>query len=72
MIALLGTLPFLATLWLLLVLGANILDESGGKIVAALKGSSPQQPRNGVARHDRTAPRTRVPSRATEPLRAAA
>ena len=33
-----GTLPFLATFWLLIVLGARILEESGAKIAAALKG----------------------------------
>ena len=38
MIAALGTLPFLATLWLLVVLGAKVLEESGAKIAAALKG----------------------------------
>ena len=38
--AILGTLPFLATLWLLVVLGAKFLEESGAKIAAALKGSS--------------------------------
>ena len=38
MIEALGTLPFLATLWLLVVLGAAVLEESGGKIAAALKG----------------------------------
>jgi hypothetical protein len=43
MIAALGTLPFLATLWLLVVLGAAILEESGAKIAAALKGEFGQQ-----------------------------
>ena len=38
MTAALGTLPFLATLWLLVVLGASVLEESGAKIAAALKG----------------------------------
>ena len=38
MTAALGTLPFLATLWLLFVLGASVLEESGAKIAAALKG----------------------------------
>ena len=38
MIAPLGTLAFLATLWLLTVLGASVLEESGAKIAAALKG----------------------------------
>ena len=38
MIAPLGTLAFLATLWLLIVVGASVLEESGAKIAAALKG----------------------------------
>jgi hypothetical protein len=42
MIAALGTLPFLATLWLLAVLGAQVLEESGAKIAAALKGRAVQ------------------------------
>lgn len=44
MIAALGTLPFLATLWLLVVLGARILEESGAKIAAALKGETAPEP----------------------------
>ena len=42
MIAALATLAFLATLWLLVVLGAATLEESGAKIAAALKGQSPE------------------------------
>jgi hypothetical protein len=38
MTAVLGTMPFLATLWLLAVLGAKVLEESGDKIAAALRG----------------------------------
>jgi hypothetical protein len=38
MIAAFGTLVFLATLWLLVVVGAAVLEESGAKIVAALRG----------------------------------
>ena len=38
MTAALGTLPFLATFWLMIVLGARVLEESGAKIAAALKG----------------------------------
>jgi len=38
MMAALGTLTFLATLWLLVVIGAMVLEESGAKIAAALKG----------------------------------
>lgn len=45
MSAALGTLPFIATLWLLLVLGSAVLEESGAKIVAALKGK-PLQPQS--------------------------
>jgi hypothetical protein len=40
MIAPLGTLAFLATLWLLVVVAATVLEESGAKIAAALKGRS--------------------------------
>jgi hypothetical protein len=40
MTAVVGTLPFIATLWLLVVLGAAVLEESGAKIAAALKGKS--------------------------------
>jgi hypothetical protein len=38
MMAAMGTLVFLGTLWLLVVVGAAVLEESGGKIAAALKG----------------------------------
>ena len=40
MTAALGTLAFLTTLWLLVVVGAAVLEESGAKIAAALKGKS--------------------------------
>ena len=43
MTAALGTLPFLATLWLLMVLGARVLEESGAKIAAALRGKPMRQ-----------------------------
>jgi hypothetical protein len=43
MTAVLGTLPFLTTLWLLIVLGAAVLEESGAKIAAALKGKPVRQ-----------------------------
>ena len=49
MIAPLGTLAFLATLWLLVVAGAAVLEESGAKIVAALKGRLPDQPVASIA-----------------------
>jgi len=38
MIAAFGTLAFLGTLWMLVVVGAAVLEESGAKIAAALKG----------------------------------
>jgi len=40
MIAALATLVFLTTLWLLAVVGAAVLEGSGGKIRAALRGRS--------------------------------
>ena len=49
MIAAFGTLAFLATLWLLVVVGAAVLEESGAKIAAALKGRPQQQPSTGSA-----------------------
>jgi hypothetical protein len=49
MMTALGTLPFLATLWLLVVLGAKVLEESGRKIAAALKGEPVRlESRNGA------------------------
>lgn len=41
MIAALATAAFLATLWLLAMIGLAIVEESGARIVAALKGRSP-------------------------------
>ena len=35
MIPAFGTLAFLATLWLLVVVGAAVLEESGAKVLAA-------------------------------------
>ena len=40
MTAALSTLAFLTTMWLLVVVGAWVLEQSGSKIVAALKGRS--------------------------------
>ena len=73
MTAVLGTLPFLATLWLLFVLGAAVLEESGAKIAAALKGESMKQPTLG-SRPVRTGQRCQAPRAiyANEPLRVAA
>lgn len=41
MIAALATAAFLATLWLLAMIGLAMLEDSGAKVVAALKGRSP-------------------------------
>ena len=41
MIAALATAAFLTTLWLLAMIGLAMLEDSGAKIVAALKGRSP-------------------------------
>jgi hypothetical protein len=73
MTALIGTLPFLATLWLLVVLGAAVLEESGAKIAAALKGEPLKQPSSpAVARRVRVRLESQEVRRATAPLRAAA
>ena len=72
MTAALGTLVFLVTLWMLVVVGAAVLEESGAKIAAALKGKS-REPQLVLA-HSRIRPRSRVqqPMRAPARLRAAA
>ena len=64
MIAALGTLAFLTTLWLLVVVGAAVLEESGAKIAAALKGKP--FPRPVVA-----PVRMRTRTRLSRPMRAA-
>lgn len=73
MTAVLGTLPFIATLWLLVVLGAAVLEESGAKIAAALKGEAAVK-RSGAETPVRYASRTRAnrPMRASVEWRAAA
>ncbi|MEO8453755.1 MAG: hypothetical protein ABI454_01220 [Sphingomicrobium sp.] len=71
MIAALGTLPFLATLWLLVVIGAAVLEESGTKIAAALKGE-PARPKAIAPTRVRVRMRGAQPMRAGRRLRAAA
>ena len=73
MIAALATLAFLATLWLLIVVGAAVLEESGAKIAAALKGQSASRPalRFGPA-PVRSRPRLQQPMRVTPQWRDAA
>jgi hypothetical protein len=69
--AALGTLPFLATFWLLIVLGARILEESGEKIAAALKGKPLRLPAPPTAMRVRVRWRS-APMRAASQWRAAA
>ena len=64
LIAPLGTLAFLATLWLLTVVGAMVLEESGAKIAAALKGKPAKRPAFASAR-------MRIRSRQRRPMRVA-
>jgi len=71
MIAAFGTLVFLATLWLLVVVGAAVLEESGAKIAAALKGKAEPQASLVTVRL-RARPRARQPMRVGPELRAAA
>jgi hypothetical protein len=71
MIAALATLPFALVLWLLLVTGASILEQSGGKIAAALRGEPRREPCQRTPRiRTRSVERTVSSSRAQ--LRAAA
>ena len=73
MIAALGTFPFIATLWLLVVLGAAVLEESGAKIAAALKGESTREPVTGrVTVRMRTRSQPQQVRKAEPRLRAAA
>ena len=72
MIAALGTLVFLTTVWMLVVVGAAILEESGAKIAAALKGKPlPQPMMRGRTVRIRMRQQSRV-MRAVPKLRAAA
>ncbi len=71
MSAALGTLPFLTTLWLLVVLGARVLEESGARIVVALKGVPPQ-PASDLRIRCRSRVRMRQPRPANVEWRAAA
>ena len=72
MIAALGTLVFLATLWMLVVLGAAVLEESGAKIAAALKGNPSEQPVHLAFVRVRIRARVRPMMRAEPRWRAAA
>jgi hypothetical protein len=71
MIAAFGTLAFLTTLWLLVVIGATVLEQSGTRIADALKGKPARRPVVASARM-RTRPRLRQPMRANAAWRAAA
>ena len=71
MIAPLGTLAFLLTLWLLTVVGAAVLEASGGKIAAALKGRPVEPSLTLSPMRVRARLRSR-PMRATAQWRAAA
>ena len=71
MIAAFGTLVFVTTLWMLVVVGASVLEESGAKIAAALKGKpAPRHPFAAV--RVRARPRLQQPIRVTPRWRAAA
>ena len=72
MTAALGTLVFLTMMWLLVVIGAAVLEESGAKIAAALKGNSAINPVQTMPVRMRIRPRLRQPMRATAELRVAA
>ena len=71
MIAPLATLAFLGTLWMLVVVGGAVLEESGARIAAALKGKTAHQP-IFVPVRVRSRVRQQKAMRATARLRAAA
>ena len=72
MMAALGTLAFLTTLWLLVVVGAAVLEASGAKIAAALRGT-PVRATLATARvRGRSRARLQPASRARADWRAAA
>ena len=71
MSAALATLTFLGTLWLLVVVGAAILEQNGPKIVAALRGDVVRRPNPNSGR-PRLRPRVQLPMHASERWRAAA
>ena len=64
MIAALGTLAFLGTLWMLVVVGAAVLEESGARIAAALRGERMPKPALALK-----STRVRVRQRAQRPMR---
>lgn len=66
-----GDLVFLTTLWLLVVVGAAVLEESGVKIAAALKGK-PREPRIAIQAKARVRIRRPQAMRAKPQWRAAA
>ena len=72
MIAAIGTLVFLAPLWLLAVIGAAVLEESGAKIAAALKGKQDRPSMAFASVRVRTRSRLQRPVRARATWRAAA
>lgn len=67
----LGDLVFLTTLWLLVVVGAAVLEQSGAKISAALKGK-PRESRIAIQANTRVRIRRPQPMRAKPQWRAAA
>lgn len=68
----LGTLTFLTLLWAIVVIGAMVLEQSGGKIVAALKGETAPMPLQTAKVRIRSRQRNAAPVRATPRMRAAA
>ena len=72
MTAALVTLVFLATLWMLIVVGAAVLEQSGGKVLAALNGRNIATVATRPVRVRFQRCRPERPLRATARLRAAA
>ncbi|MEO6199133.1 MAG: hypothetical protein ABIO68_04265 [Sphingomicrobium sp.] len=72
MTAALATLTFLTAIWMLVVIGARIVEQSGPRIAAALKGRSQEPALTTVPMRLRHRERGSHAFRATPRLRAAA
>ncbi len=72
MIAAIGTLVFLGTLWMLVVVGAALLEQSGSKICAAFQGKPRAPSLTLVPVRVRPVARQPEPIRVKAQLRAAA
>lgn len=72
MTAALASLTFLTAMWMLVVLGARVIEQSGSKILAAMRGRSMEPALTTSPMRLRHRERASTAYRATPRLRAAA